>query len=88
MGLFEYYTACVGFTMVAAYSDIASKVKKAMHIDHLDFFSCPQCIGFWTGVAAGLESGRSIKGTIVSGFAASVLSLATASVISWLNKSE
>ena len=86
--VFEFYAACVGLTMVLAYSKIAHVAKEAMHVDHLGFFSCPQCIGFWVGAVAGYSCGYQLWATLASGFASSVLSLFTASVISWLGRGE
>ena len=85
---FELYAACVGLTMILAYSNISSKVKDALHIDHIKFFGCPQCLGFWVGAVSGYLLERGLLGTLATGFAASVLSLLSASVISWLVKGE
>lgn len=88
MSVFEVYLACIGATIIIAYSKISLKVKGLLRIDHVAFFGCPQCLGFWVGIAAGVLMHRTPGGIFVTGLVSSFLSLLSASVISWLDNCE
>ncbi len=77
--------ASIGLTAILSYSSIADKVKAALSLDKVAFFYCPQCIGFWVGLAAGLANGQSWR-ALATGFSVSIISRLLAAIIARLEQ--
>jgi len=78
--------AAVGATIGISHSELAGKVKAWTGLDHLSFMSCPQCLGFWVGAAAGWWLYSSAAYAILVAFSTSVLSRLSASALYYLEK--